>query len=48
MPDVVDLLLDVGKMLIEVGERVEIFSERLLDVRDGSIQGDVRAPLTML
>ena len=48
MPDVVDLLLDVGKMLIEVGERVEIFSERLLDVRDGGIQGDVRAPLTML
>lgn len=48
MPDVVDLLLDVGEMLIEVRERVEIFSERLLDVRDGGIQGDVRAPLTML
>ena len=48
MPDVVDLLLDMGQVLVEVRERVKVFREGVFDVGHCGIKGDVRTPLALL
>lgn len=48
MPDVVNLLLDVGKVFVEVGKRVQVFHEGMLDVGHCGTQSKVCASLALL